>query len=72
MLDQIKNDVTRTLVLVRIQTPEEAVSAEAQMQQSQVENVHYRHDAFDENATPEQMLAPEPLRWVVMQKSAGV
>ena len=61
MLDQIKNDVTRTLVLVRIQTPEEAVSAEAQMQQSQVENVHYRHDAFDENATPEQMLAPEPV-----------
>ncbi|WP_189357543.1 preprotein translocase subunit SecA [Undibacterium squillarum] len=61
MLDQIKNDVTRTLVLVRIQTPEEAVSAEAQMQQPQVENVHYRHDAFDENATPEQMLAPEPV-----------
>ena len=31
------------------------------MNQSQLENVHYQHAEFDENASPEEMLAPPPL-----------
>jgi preprotein translocase subunit SecA len=58
MLDLIKNDVVRTVVTVRIQSREEIEAAEEQMAQSQVGNVHYQHADFDENASPEEMLAP--------------
>jgi preprotein translocase subunit SecA len=58
MLDMIKNDVVRHVMTVRIQSREEIDAAEAAMQQSQVENVHYQHAAFDPQAAPEELLAP--------------
>lgn len=59
MLDQIKSEVVRTVVTVRIQSREEIEAAEQQLAQSQVENVHYQHADFDANASPEEMLAPQ-------------
>ncbi|MBC3872387.1 preprotein translocase subunit SecA [Undibacterium flavidum] len=61
MLDQIKNEVVRIVVTVRIQSREEIEAAEQQMAQTQVENVHYQHAEFDANASPEEMLAPSPV-----------
>ena len=61
MLDQIKNEVVRIVVTVRIQSREEIEAAEKQMAQSQIENVHYQHAEFDANASPEEMLAPSPV-----------
>ncbi|MBC3935213.1 preprotein translocase subunit SecA [Undibacterium sp. CY7W] len=61
MLDQIKSEVIRTVVTVRIQSREEIEAAEQQMAQAQVENVSYRHADFDANASPEEMLAPPAL-----------
>jgi len=58
MLDMIKNDVTKHVMTVRIQSREEVDAAEAAMQQSHVENVHYQHSTFDPNAAPEDLLAP--------------
>ena len=58
MLDQIKNEVVKTVVTVRIQSREEIEAAEQQLAQTQIENVHYQHADFDANATPEEMLAP--------------
>ncbi|MBC3881417.1 preprotein translocase subunit SecA [Undibacterium sp. LX40W] len=61
MLDMIKNEVVRIIVTVRIQSREEIEAAEQQLAQSQVENVHYQHADFDANASPEEMLAPNPV-----------
>jgi preprotein translocase subunit SecA len=58
MLNLIKDEVVRTVMTVRIQSREEIDAAEAQMAQSQVENVHYQHADFDANAAPEELLAP--------------
>ncbi|WP_454773561.1 preprotein translocase subunit SecA [Janthinobacterium tructae] len=58
MLDMIKNDVTKHVMTVRIQSREEVDAAEQAMQQSHVENVHYQHAEFDPNAAPEELLAP--------------
>lgn len=58
MLDMIKAEVVRTVINVRIQSREEIEAAEQTMNQSQLENVHYQHAQFDENASPEEMLAP--------------
>jgi len=60
MLDMIKNDVTKHVMTVRIQSREEVDAAEQAMQQSHVENVHYQHAEFDPNAAPEELLAPAP------------
>jgi hypothetical protein len=43
MLDMIKNEVTKHVMTVRIQSREEVDAAEQAMQQSHVENVHYQH-----------------------------
>jgi preprotein translocase subunit SecA len=59
MLEMIKNEVVRIVVTVRIQTREEIEAAEEQMLKSQVENLNYQHAEFDENASPEEMLAPQ-------------
>ena len=59
MLTMIKNDVTKIVMLVRIQSREEADAAEAQMAQSQVGNMHYQHANFDPDAAPEDLLAPQ-------------
>jgi preprotein translocase subunit SecA len=54
----IKNEVTRMVMTVRIQSREEIDAAEAAMAQSHVENVHYQHADFNPNAAPEELLAP--------------
>jgi preprotein translocase subunit SecA len=60
MLDQIKNEVIRTIMTVRIQSREEVDAAEAAMQAAaaQLENVNYQHADFDPTAAPEELLAP--------------
>ncbi|MES3024400.1 MAG: preprotein translocase subunit SecA [Pseudomonadota bacterium] len=58
MLDLIKNDVTRMIMTVRIQSREEIDAAEAAMQQSALENVHYQHADFNPDASPEELMAP--------------
>jgi preprotein translocase subunit SecA len=58
MLDMIKNDVTKLVMTVRIQSREEIDAADLAMQQSHVENVHYQHADYDPNAAPEELLAP--------------
>ncbi|WP_431476162.1 preprotein translocase subunit SecA [Massilia eburnea] len=58
MLDMIKNDVIRMVMMVRIQSREEVEAAEAEMNKSHVENVHYQHADFNPNAAPEELLAP--------------
>ncbi len=61
MLDMIKNDVVKMVMTVRIQSREEIDAAEAAMQQSHVENVHYQHADFTPGAAPEDLLAPSSL-----------
>ncbi|MBC7860648.1 MAG: preprotein translocase subunit SecA [Burkholderiaceae bacterium] len=58
MLDMIKNDVTKLVMTVRIQSREEIDAADLAMQQPQLENVHYQHADYDPNAAPEELLAP--------------
>jgi preprotein translocase subunit SecA len=58
MLEQIKNEVVRTVVTVRIQSREEIEAAEERFNQTALENVHYQHAEFDASASPEEMLAP--------------
>ncbi|MVW71767.1 preprotein translocase subunit SecA [Bordetella sp. 15P40C-2] len=48
MLDRIRDDVVRVLMTVRVQSPEQVEQAEAQANQSQVENVQYHHSDYDE------------------------
>lgn len=61
MLDQIKNEVIRTVMTVRIQTREEVEAAEAAMQAAaaHLENVNYQHADFDPTAAPEELMAPQ-------------
>jgi preprotein translocase subunit SecA len=58
MLDLIKNEVVRHVMTVRIQSREEIDAAEAAMQATHLENVHYQHADFNPNAAPEELLAP--------------
>ena len=60
MLDQIKNEVIRTVMTVRIQSREEVEAAEAAMaaQHTQLENINYQHSDFNPSAAPEELLAP--------------
>jgi preprotein translocase subunit SecA len=60
MLDQIKNEVIRTIMTVRIQTREEVEAAEAAMQAAaaHLENVNYQPADFDPTAAPEDLMAP--------------
>ena len=59
MLEMIKNDVIKIIMLVRIQSREEIEAAEEKMAQTHVGNVHYRHANFDPNAAPEDLLNPD-------------
>ncbi|MCS0588910.1 preprotein translocase subunit SecA [Massilia norwichensis] len=61
MLDQIKNEVIRTIMTVRIQTREEVEAAEAAMQaaSAHLENINYQHADFDPTAAPEELMAPQ-------------
>jgi preprotein translocase subunit SecA len=58
MLDMIKNEVVRHVMTVRIQSREEIDAAEAAMQATHLENVHYQHADFNPDAAPEELLAP--------------
>jgi preprotein translocase subunit SecA len=58
MLDMIRDSVVRIVATVRIQSREEMEAAEENMAQSHVANVNYQHADFDENAAPEDLLAP--------------
>ncbi len=58
MLDQIKNDVIRMVMNVRIQSREEIEAAEAAMHHAQLENINFQHADFNPNAAPEDLLAP--------------
>jgi preprotein translocase subunit SecA len=60
MLDQIKNEVIRTVMTVRIQSREEVEAAEAAMaaQHAQLENINFQHSDFNPSAAPEELLAP--------------
>ncbi|WP_426112092.1 preprotein translocase subunit SecA [Massilia sp. PWRC2] len=62
MLDEIKNEVIRQIMLVRIQSREEVEAAEAAMaeQQAHLENISYQHADYRPDATPEELLAPAP------------
>ncbi|MDB5960534.1 MAG: secA [Massilia sp.] len=62
MLDEIKNEVIKQIMLVRIQSREEVEMAEAAMaeQQAHLENISYQHADYQPNATPEELLAPVP------------
>jgi preprotein translocase subunit SecA len=60
MLDQIKNEVIRTVMTVRIQSREEVEAAEAAMaaQAAHLENLNFQHSEFNPSAAPEELLAP--------------
>ncbi|HEY8024711.1 MAG TPA: preprotein translocase subunit SecA [Burkholderiaceae bacterium] len=58
MLDMIKNEVTKIVMTVRIQSREEIERAEQELAQSHVENVHYQHADFNPELAPEELLAP--------------
>ena len=64
MLDQIKNEVIRTIMTVRIQTREEVEAAEAAMaaQAAHLENINFQHADFNPSAAPEELLNPNPVR----------
>ena len=54
MLEMIKNDVIKTIMMVRIQSREEIEAVEP----DQVANVHYQHADFDASVAPEELLSP--------------
>jgi preprotein translocase subunit SecA len=60
MLDQIKLEVTRQIMTVRIQTREEIDAAEAAIAAThpQVANVNYQHADFNPASAPEDLFAP--------------
>ncbi|NNG25400.1 preprotein translocase subunit SecA [Telluria aromaticivorans] len=63
MLDQIKNEVIRTVMTVRIQSREEVDAVEAAMaaQAAQLENINYQHADFNPSAAPEELFNPNPM-----------
>ena len=61
MLELIKHEVTRTVMLVRIQSEEEIAAAEAQLAQPRVVNVNFQHGSIEADATPEELLAPRSI-----------
>jgi preprotein translocase subunit SecA len=54
MLEMIKNDVIKTVMLVRIQSREEIEAVEP----DQLANVSYQHADFDASVAPEELLSP--------------
>jgi preprotein translocase subunit SecA len=54
MLEMIKNDVIKTVMLVRIQSREEI----EEVAPDQLANVSYQHADFDANVAPEELLSP--------------
>ena len=48
MLDRIRDEAVKILMTVQIQAPEQISEAQAQQQQSNVQNVQYHHADHDE------------------------
>ncbi len=71
MLDRIRDDVVRVLLTVRVQSPEQVEQAEAETNQSHVQNVQYHHSDYDEalanadEATQNEQSAQQPARNVL-------
>jgi preprotein translocase subunit SecA len=64
MQDRVRNDVTRVLMTVKIQSPEEAQQAEESIEQQQAQSqarVHYTHADFDEAAAAAEGSDPESI-----------
>ncbi len=53
MLELIKHEVTRIVMLVRIQSREEIEAAEAELAQPRVVNINYQHASIDDQSSPE-------------------
>ena len=53
MLELIKHEVTRIVMLVRIQSQEEIEAAEAELAQPRIANVNYQHASIDDDPDPE-------------------
>jgi len=68
MLNNIRQDVIQTVMLVRIQSREEIEAAEAQLMQSRVENINYEHAQSDSEASPAEMLSPAAAEEEAKQK----
>ncbi|MDO9217025.1 MAG: SEC-C metal-binding domain-containing protein, partial [Lacisediminimonas sp.] len=58
MLDQIRDEVVRIVMTVRIESREEIDAAEQEMAQPHVANVHYQHADYKPGMAPEELLAP--------------
>jgi preprotein translocase subunit SecA len=58
MLDQIRDEVVRIVMTVRIESREEIDAAEEGMAQPHVANVHYQHADYKPGMAPEELLAP--------------
>ncbi|MEA5097540.1 MAG: preprotein translocase subunit SecA [Burkholderiaceae bacterium] len=54
MLELIKHEVTRIVMLVRIQSHEEIAAAEAEMAQPRVANVNYHHSSLDDDSSDDE------------------
>ena len=71
MLDRIRDDVVRVLLTVRVQSPEQVEQAEAETNQSHVQNVQYHHSDYDEAlanadaAAKDEQSAQQPARNVM-------
>ncbi len=61
LLDVIKNEVTRVIFNVQIQSPEELEQASEQIEEglSHLENVQYKHDEFAEGREPVEDAPPQ-------------
>ncbi len=74
MQARVRNDVTRVLMTVRIQSPEEAQQAEETIEQKQVQNygnVSYTHADFDEAAASAEGADAESIALALQQVPAG-
>jgi preprotein translocase subunit SecA len=74
MQARVRNDVTRVLMTVRIQSPEEAQQAEETIEQKQAQNygnVSYTHADFDEAAASAEGADAESIALALQQVPAG-
>lgn len=59
MLDSIKHEVTKIIMLVQIRTREEIEAAEAKMAESHITNMNFQHADASPDASPEELLSPQ-------------
>ncbi len=63
MLDQIRDEVVKVLMTVRVQSPEQVEEAEQDAAQSHVQNVQYHHSDYEEAMAAAALPSgPEPVR----------